>query len=310
MERVHRLFEQLQQGTMNRRELMQALAVVAAAAATAEAAGGLRATWANHYTYVAPDLKKTRDWYHEVFGMQVGHEDSKTSHMWYGDKGGDTLMIIRQANAGEEAPRIERFGFTIDNWDKKAVGAELKRRGISAQSDTDKGFWLKDPEGNEIGVFAKDFMKRPAAKNEKPNLWKAVSANHIVVTTPDYKKLGAWYKDLLSLKETSDTGRDAYQWFGDSVWIPTAVSPGKKPSSELKSLDHVALTIADYKSDAVVAELRRRKMIPETANVAGSLGPDCVDINNFKTQVCDITLVPDAERKRKLTAQPGQRRPY
>ena len=290
---------------------MQAAALAAAAAATTstEAAGGMKATWVNHHTYVAPDLKKTRDWYHEVFGMQIGHEDAKTSHLWYGDKGGDTLMIIRQANAGEDAPRIERFAFTVDNWDKKAVETDLKRRGLNPQSDTDKGFWFKDPEGNEIGVFSKDFIKRPAEKPEKPFLWKALSANHIVVTSPDYKKLGGWYKDLLALKETSDGGRDVYQWFGDSVWIPTAVSEGKKPSGQLKSLDHVALTIANYNSDAVAAELRKRKMIAETANVAGNLGINCVDINNFKTQVCDITLVPDSEKKRNQPTQPGQPAP-
>src|SRR5215470_6655983 len=114
---------------MNRRTFVQYLTIAAAAAAapTAEAAGGFKAVWLNHYTYVAPDLKKTRDWYHEVFGMQVGHEEAKLSHMWYGDKGGDTLMIIRQANAGEAAPRVEKWAFTIDNWDKKAVEAELKR---------------------------------------------------------------------------------------------------------------------------------------------------------------------------------------
>src|SRR5438093_9913593 len=121
--------------TMNRRLAMQGIALAAAAAAVgavprAFAAGGIKASWVNHYTYVAPDLKKTRDWYHEVFGMQIGHADAKQSHMWYGDNGGDTLMIIRQANAGEEAPRIERFAFTIDNWSKRAVETELKRRGL------------------------------------------------------------------------------------------------------------------------------------------------------------------------------------
>jgi len=286
---------------LSRRTFIQGLAATAAAAIVpgAEAAGGFTATWVNQYTYVAPDLKKTRDWYHEVFGMQIGHEEPKSSHLWYGDKG-DTVMIIRQAAAGEQAPRIEKFGFTIDNWDKKAVEAELKRRGIQSKSDTDKAFWFADPEGNEIGVFAKDWAKRPARSNEKPFLWKAVSANHIVVLSPDYKKLGIWYKDLLNLKETSDAGRDVYQWFGpSSVWIPTAVRQGEKASSQLKSLDHVAYTIDPFDSDKVVAELKRRKMIKEDANVKGSLGPNCIDINNFKTQICDINLVPDAEKKRK-----------
>src|SRR5688572_18880571 len=115
-------------GMMNRRELLQTLALVAgSAAAGVSAAPGIKAAWVNHYTYVAPDLKKTRDWYHEVFGMQIGHEEPKLSHMWYGDKGGDALMIIRQANPGEEAPRIEKFAFTLENWDRRMVEAELKR---------------------------------------------------------------------------------------------------------------------------------------------------------------------------------------
>src|SRR6478672_12693387 len=105
----------------SRRSFIQGLAVAAAAGAgivpTAEAAAGFQAVWLNHYTYVAPDLKKTRDWYKEVFGMQIGHEEAKLSHMWFGDKGGDTLMIIRQADAGEVAPRIEKFTFTLENWD-------------------------------------------------------------------------------------------------------------------------------------------------------------------------------------------------
>src|SRR5579862_3849037 len=103
MTHFENLFENLQNRTMTRRQLIQALTVAAAASATSGLAAGtaLKAVWANHYTYVAPDLKKTRDWYHEVYGMQIGHQEAKLSHLWFGDKGFDTLMIIRQANAGE-----------------------------------------------------------------------------------------------------------------------------------------------------------------------------------------------------------------
>jgi len=270
--------------------------VMAAGAARLQrpAAAPLKTTWVNHYTYVAPDLKQTRDWYHEVFGMQIGHEESKLSHMWYGDKGGDTLMIIRQANAGEEAPRIERFAFTIDPWDKRTVEAELKRRNLQPKADTDRGFWFNDPDGLEIGVFARDYAKRPTAPSSKPALWKAVSANHIVVFSPTYRKLADWYKDLLTLRETRDSGRDTYQWFGDTVWIPTAVREGAKTSAALKSLDHVAYSIETYKKEDVEAELKRRNLNPR---VDTDLSYNCVDINGFKTQVCDKELVPVAEKR-------------
>ena len=307
---------------LNRRHFIKAAASASAVAiapglqGAAAPSNGLTATWVNQYTYVAPDLKKTRDWYHEVFDMQIGHEEPKLTHLWYGDRG-DTLMIIRQAEAGEQAPRIHKFGFTVDYWDSKAVEAELKRHGLQPKSDTKKGFWFNDPEGNEIGVFARDYAQRPAPSSQKPALWKAVSANHIVALSPDYKKLASWYRDLLNLRQTTDAGRDVYLWFGPSVWIPTAIGQGGKSSAELKTLDHVAYTIMPYDAEAVYAELHRRKMIADTLNIPatglGRLGPDCVDINNFKTQICDIMLVPGSDNNRSNPAAgrgaQGQRRP-
>jgi hypothetical protein len=137
-------------------------------------------------------------------------------------------------------------------------------------------------------------LKRPAAPAAKPALWKAISANHIVLLSKDYRKLGDWYKDLLTLRQTKDGGRDTYQWFGDSVWIPTAVREGAKTSPELKSLDHVAYTIETYKKEDVLAELTKRNLNPREDT---PLSYNCVDINGFKTQVCDKELVPVAEKR-------------
>ena len=74
--------------------------------AAARSTNGLTATWVNQYTYVAPDLKKTRDWYHEVFDMQIGHEEPKLTHMWYGDRG-DTCAGTRRLPADESVRSAE-----------------------------------------------------------------------------------------------------------------------------------------------------------------------------------------------------------
>jgi catechol 2,3-dioxygenase-like lactoylglutathione lyase family enzyme len=182
----------------------------------------------------------------------------------------------------------------IDNWNKDAVAAELKGRNILTTPAGDKGFWFKDPDGNEIGLFARDHMKRPAGAASAPRLWKAVSANHIVVMTQDYKKLAAWYKDLLDLRQTRDSGRDTYQWLGDSVWIPTQIREGGQTSAALKTLDHVAYSIEKFDKAAVEAELNRRNLQPRLDT---DYSFNCVDINGFKTQVCDKELVVFAERR-------------
>ena len=295
--------------------MLKGMAGTAAALALpfkAEANPGFKPIWLNQYTYMAPDMKKTVDWYIEVFGMQKGLATTKETHLWFGDLQGDTLMIVRQAQAGDVAPGIMKFGFTINYWDRNLVEAELKKRGLNPQADTEKGFWFKDPEGNVVGVFAHDWMKRPSAKPTKPLLWKALSSNHIVVTSSDYRKLANWYMDLLAFNETTDSGRDVCQWYGDSIWLPTQVGQGRKSSGELGTLDHCALTIANYETRAVALELKRRKMIPETSNVenGNSLGINCVDVNNFKSQVCAWDEGPTEDRGRAQRGQQprGQRR--
>lgn len=286
----------LKNGKMNRRQLLESLAAASGAFALARADQPMqmKAAWVNHYVYVAPDLNKTVDWYHEVFGMQIAHRNQKEAHLWYGDTGGDTCMIVRQGAPGTTEAKIINFAFTLENWDKKAVEAELKRRDLNPVADTDKCFRFKDMEGFDIAVCAKNFLKRPSASNEKPAVWKALSANHVVENSNDYKKLRDWYESLLALKITHDSGRDVYMWLGDTVWIPTASRAGGKTSAELGTLDHVAYTIADYNNDAVKAELERLKMEPHQDTM---LSFNCRDVNNFKTQVCDKQLVPEAEKR-------------
>jgi len=150
--------KRFEQTPFTRRQLMQGLAVASGAAGFAAlstpavaAEPPLKPVWVNHYTYIAPDLAKTSEWYQEVFGMQLGHKEAKLHHLWYGDTGGDTLMIVRQADAGEVSPRIVRYAFTLDNYNEKAVLAALKQRNIAAKVE-DKTIWFNDLDGTEIGV--------------------------------------------------------------------------------------------------------------------------------------------------------------
>src|SRR5207247_3366868 len=135
--------------------------------------------------------------------------------------------------------------------------AGRRRRGRKPQSDTGKGVWFEVAAGNEGRVFAHDWRRRAAARPAKRFLWKALSANHIVVTSPEYRKLASWYLDFLAFNETTDSGRDVCQWFGDTVWLPTQVTQGRQSSGQLKTLDHCALTIENYDTRTVALELKR-----------------------------------------------------
>ena len=289
---------------MTRRQLLETLSVTAAALALPfrlEAAPAFKPIWLNQYTYVAPDMKQTADWYVEVFGMQRGMADANETHLWFGDVQGDTLMVVRQAQNGDTSPALTRFGFTINYWNEGSVRRELELRGLSPKADTDKGFWFDDPEGNEIGVFAPDWMKRPAAPetNQNPAQLKALSANHIVVVSSDYGALSAWYHDLIALNQTTDSGRDVVQWFGDTAWLPTQVREGRQTSASRGTLDHCALTVEGYEVRTVVPIMKRYKIIPDTTEIQDNdTGIYGVDLNGFKIQVCAWNEAPNQDRRR------------
>ena len=83
MEPFEKAFRNIQPGQMTRRQLLGGLAVAAATAALpldAFALPAFKPLWLNHYTYTAPDMQKTVDWYMEVFAMQKGESnDTETT---------------------------------------------------------------------------------------------------------------------------------------------------------------------------------------------------------------------------------------
>ena len=78
MEPIEKAFRNIQPGRMTRRQLLGGLAVAAASATLpldAFALPSFKPAWLNHYTYTAPDMQQTVDWYMDVFAMQKGESN-------------------------------------------------------------------------------------------------------------------------------------------------------------------------------------------------------------------------------------------
>jgi len=148
---IAKLLQNFEQGKMTRRQLIRSLALAATAAPTAAADGkGLKAITVNHISYQVADYAKTRDFYADLFGMKVSHDDGKQCFLSFGD----TFIIPRNRPTG--TPRIDHIAYTIDNWNKDAVEAELKRRGLQPRPDTQNSFHVKDPEGFDLQISGKE----------------------------------------------------------------------------------------------------------------------------------------------------------
>jgi hypothetical protein len=81
------LVTRFERGRLSRRELIQALAMVAAAGTTASAAP-LKAGSINHTSVLVSDMPRSIDFYNRVFGLSVLNEDkpNKISRLGIGGK--------------------------------------------------------------------------------------------------------------------------------------------------------------------------------------------------------------------------------
>jgi catechol 2,3-dioxygenase-like lactoylglutathione lyase family enzyme len=160
---IAKLLDDFDRGKMSRRQLIKSLSVVAAAAASfapasGENAKGFRAVAVNHISYQVSDYAKARDFYADLLGMKVVGDKGTQCNLVIGDT--NTFVIPRNAPQGVAPPRIDHIAYTIANWDKDAVGAELQRRGLNPQPDTENSFHIKDPNGFDLQISGKDM--RPA----------------------------------------------------------------------------------------------------------------------------------------------------
>jgi catechol 2,3-dioxygenase-like lactoylglutathione lyase family enzyme len=156
---IGKLLQDFEQGKLNRRQLIQSLALAAtaagAAAPLAAAEGkGFKTLTLNHISYTVSDYTKTRDFYADLMGMKVVNDDGKQCSLVFGD----SFVIARNARAGSKItpPLVDHIAYTIDNWDKDAVEAELKRRGLEPRPDTPDSFHIKDPDGFNLLISGKN----------------------------------------------------------------------------------------------------------------------------------------------------------
>lgn len=150
------LVAEFERGRMTKRQLVQSLALAAAAAtgaarAVAAPTPAFRAVAVNHISYRVADYARTRDFYAGLLGMSVSHDTGRQCSLAFGD----TVLIPRKPHAGERTPFIDHVAYTIDRWDRGAVEAELKRRGLQPHPDTDNSFHVRDPDGFDLQICGK-----------------------------------------------------------------------------------------------------------------------------------------------------------
>ena len=143
------LVGRFERGRLTRRELVQALAAVAAAGVSVPVAGAsLKAGSINHTSVLVSDMARSIDFYNRVFGLAVMNEDKPNKISRLGS-GGKILVSLR---VEPPAGLVDHFAVGVENFNRDAVTAQLKEMGLTPRENLEFGFHVKDPDGANVQI--------------------------------------------------------------------------------------------------------------------------------------------------------------
>jgi catechol 2,3-dioxygenase-like lactoylglutathione lyase family enzyme len=144
---ISRLLEGYEKGKISRRDLVQGLAVLAAGAGAAQAAG-FQGNSINHISLYVSDLQRSTDFYQRAFGCPVNKREGNNQLVF-----GKNFLVLRPGNP---AGKVDHFAIGVDNFNQNAVTADLRTRGVNpvSQQGSDFGFHIVDPDGFPVQISA------------------------------------------------------------------------------------------------------------------------------------------------------------
>ena len=143
---ISRLLKTYEEGKLSRRALVQGLALLAAGAETASAAG-FQGSSIHHVSLYVSDMQRSTDYYQRTFACKVNKRDGNNQLMF-----GKDYLVLRP---GKPAAKVDHISIGVDNFNKDSVAADLKARGATPIDERgDFGFHVVDPDGYPVQISA------------------------------------------------------------------------------------------------------------------------------------------------------------
>ena len=171
------LLSQYENGSLSRRDLLAALALLVGAPAAAHASGATATQGAakpigavkamNHVTCFVPDVKKSVEFYQSLFGMPILTRQDPGINL----STGNGFFGIYPNQAGATGGSINHVCFAMENFDADAVLKQLTDRGIKGnirlRGDT-KELYFTDPDGIRVQLQDVKYIGGTGVLGDKP----------------------------------------------------------------------------------------------------------------------------------------------
>ena len=146
---ISSLVGRFERGALSRRELVQGLALLAAAGGTEAGAqeSGIKGAKIDHISIQVNDLPRSIAFYQKIFGFTILSEDKPNEIVRLG--AGKVLVSLHHKSP---TGIVDHFAIGVEKFNKEAVTRELKERGANPEDNLDAGFHIKDPEGISVQI--------------------------------------------------------------------------------------------------------------------------------------------------------------
>jgi glyoxylase I family protein len=143
------LLARFEKGSLNRRDLVRGLALLAASgtAATAQEETDFKTANIDHVSVGVANLQRSVDFYQKMFGFTVVSEDKPQGIVRVGNG-----RVLVSFNNQSPAGKVDHFSIGIPRYNKEAVTRYLQQRGATVLQGDLAGQHIKDPDGVSVQI--------------------------------------------------------------------------------------------------------------------------------------------------------------
>jgi len=153
------LLSSYERGSLSRRQLLCALAVMAAPVSSpAQSLPGLvKGRNLHHINVRVSDIARSEAFYRRLLGFGPSRRVQGPDNHGF-DLPGGGLIILQKSQKSDDAGRIDHFCVGVDAFDADRMRAAAKSAGIGAvQGEARDNFSVSDPDGVRVQISAPDW---------------------------------------------------------------------------------------------------------------------------------------------------------